>query len=41
MKDFWGDVAALRKKWEKMMPVVKIQKIFRGWRVRKYIKDKQ
>jgi hypothetical protein len=34
MRELWLEMAQLRKMHEKLFPIIKIQKVFRGWMVR-------
>jgi hypothetical protein len=34
MRELWVEMAKLRKLHEKLFPIIKIQKVFRGWSVR-------
>ena len=35
MQELWGDLADLRKHNMRLYPVIRIQKVFRGWLVRR------
>jgi hypothetical protein len=36
MSELWQEMRQLRKKHEDLFPIIKLQKVFRGWRVREH-----
>jgi hypothetical protein len=38
MQDFWITLRLLRKKYEEANPIIKVQKVFRGWIFREKLK---